>query len=285
MELNYIQEFVALAEYGSFSRTADTLFISQSSLSKHIKTLEKELGAELFDRTGPKITLTDFGSAFLPYAQKLNETRIAYQKDLFTKDESHIITVGISPLYSSPDVATSLSSLHDALPEFHIDVLQHAEPMLIRELKHGDCDMLIISASADRLQHLDPDIYQVTPILRRAQAALLPDNHPLAQQDSVYMDELFDMPFISLGKEAKNDPRFGEPIIFVERVGLIINLVQRGFGVSVLPALDGLLATTGGVKAIPISGSEEIEICLVCPRNRRTTALMQKIISSLKQDF
>ena len=51
MELSYIREFVVLAETGNYLEAADVLFIAQSSLSRHIKSIEADLGAPLFDRT------------------------------------------------------------------------------------------------------------------------------------------------------------------------------------------------------------------------------------------
>ena len=54
MELSYIREFVVLAETGNYLEAADALFIAQSSLSRHIKSIELDLGSPLFDRTTRK---------------------------------------------------------------------------------------------------------------------------------------------------------------------------------------------------------------------------------------
>mgnify|MGYP000270200484 CR=1 FL=1 len=70
MELSYIREFVVLAETGNYLEAADALFIAQSSLSRHIKSIELDLGSPLFDRTTRKVVLNGFGQAFLPYAKR-----------------------------------------------------------------------------------------------------------------------------------------------------------------------------------------------------------------------
>ena len=62
MEIGTIQEFVVLAECLNFSEAASRLFISQSSLSKHIKALEQELGVALFERTTRSIRLSGAGA-------------------------------------------------------------------------------------------------------------------------------------------------------------------------------------------------------------------------------
>lgn len=71
MDIKHLAEFVALAETGNYLETADNLFISQSTLSKHIMALEKELGVSLFERTTRKIHLSTEGETFLPYALKI----------------------------------------------------------------------------------------------------------------------------------------------------------------------------------------------------------------------
>ena len=58
---------------------AEELYISQSSLSKHIMSIEKELGHSLFNRTTRKVSLTSFGKTYLPYAQRIVATDDEFQ--------------------------------------------------------------------------------------------------------------------------------------------------------------------------------------------------------------
>ena len=68
MEIEYIKEFVVLAETENYLEAAESLFISQSTLSKHIKIIEKELDVQLFDRTTRKVHLNKYRKMFLKYA-------------------------------------------------------------------------------------------------------------------------------------------------------------------------------------------------------------------------
>ena len=72
MEIRQIQYFLSIVDTGSFSAAADEHYISQSSLSKMIIALEKELTVTLFDRSKRKVSLTEAGEAFLRHARKLN---------------------------------------------------------------------------------------------------------------------------------------------------------------------------------------------------------------------
>ena len=71
MELQYLHEFTVIAELGSFSRAAETLCIAQSSLSKHLISLERELDLPLLNRTSRSVTLTAAGAQVLPLARQI----------------------------------------------------------------------------------------------------------------------------------------------------------------------------------------------------------------------
>lgn len=71
MELTYVKEFAVIAETKHYAEAAEKMFISPSSLTRHIQAMEKEFGKPLFIRTCRNVELTDFGKAFLPYAKKI----------------------------------------------------------------------------------------------------------------------------------------------------------------------------------------------------------------------
>jgi DNA-binding transcriptional LysR family regulator len=70
VELGQLEAFVQVARLGSFSRAAETLFLTQPSVTARIQTLERDLGEELFERGGRSIRLSDAGSVFLVYAER-----------------------------------------------------------------------------------------------------------------------------------------------------------------------------------------------------------------------
>ena len=79
MEIEYIKEFVVLAETENYLEAAESLFISQSTLSKHIKIIEKELDVQLFDRTTRKVHLNKYGKMFLKYAKEISHLQYLYK--------------------------------------------------------------------------------------------------------------------------------------------------------------------------------------------------------------
>src|SRR5471032_3154634 len=72
--LRHIRYFLAVAEQGNFTRAAEVLHVSQPTLSQQIKQLEASLNAQLFDRSGRTVTLTDAGVAWKHYAERALRT-------------------------------------------------------------------------------------------------------------------------------------------------------------------------------------------------------------------
>lgn len=101
MELTQIHNFLALAEGGSMSATAERVGISQPSLSRSIATLEKELGTKLFDRRNGGVFLNEYGREFLPYARtardSLDSGILNVKRDIYTvKGSVHIVCQAFS---------------------------------------------------------------------------------------------------------------------------------------------------------------------------------------------
>ena len=69
MEMAQLQAFVAVAEAGGFSRAASLLYSTQPTISRQVKSLEKDLGKPLFDRLGRRVELTQFGRECLDHAR------------------------------------------------------------------------------------------------------------------------------------------------------------------------------------------------------------------------
>ena len=90
IDLTKLQTFIQVVQSSSFSEAAERLHLSQPTISHHIKTLEQDLGLELFDRAGGRLRLTQAGAILLPRARKLLRDAIELQQ-LFESLEDKII--------------------------------------------------------------------------------------------------------------------------------------------------------------------------------------------------
>lgn len=235
MELNYLREFVTLAQTCQFQEAADELFISQSSLSKHIKVIEKELGAELLNRSTRRVELSEFGRAFLPYAAQIAALQKEYTDRLLNNAGSKKIVIGIAPIVTLYTLEQYLATFVSQNPGYQIEFKEANEDELRGMLQKGDCDLIVVSRSP-----LAPDcefcsqLYSADTLI-----AVLAEDHPLARREFVTIQELEDYAFVQKG--GTNFARLLDPAISpsaytTSRSSVLLNLVRNQTAVAVLPS-------------------------------------------------
>ena len=120
MEIEQVQYFVAIARLGSFSAAAEELYISQSSLSKQISALERELGLQLIDRSKRKIGLTEAGETFLKHALQLTAQYQAMLAELADHRTNPTVSIVAIPVIAQYGITAYLAQLKSAYPQIQI---------------------------------------------------------------------------------------------------------------------------------------------------------------------
>lgn len=126
MELKWLEDFVALARNGTFSRAAAERHVTQPAFSRRIRALENWLGVTLFDRSVFPITLTEYGRSFMPHAQELIASATSVRQDfrLLSRSQSalvkiatlHTLSIGLVPRLVAPFLAQNPRSRVELLP-------------------------------------------------------------------------------------------------------------------------------------------------------------------------
>lgn len=145
MNLKQFRYVLTLADEGSFSRAAETLNIKQPSLSQYIKKIEKEVGMELFDRSGGDVRLTDAGIAYIDVGRKMLD--LEHQLEGRFSDlaayKSGTISIGISAHRSvalMPPIVASFKSLY---PGITLRIVEKRRGELLDSAEHGEFDLVI----------------------------------------------------------------------------------------------------------------------------------------------
>ena len=112
MDFGQIEAFVQVSAHNSFSRAAEVLQLTQPSITARIQSLEREVGEELFERGGRGVRLTDAGTAFLPYAERILQTLVEGRDAI---DEVRNVQLGSLQLGSALTISTYVLPhiLHD----------------------------------------------------------------------------------------------------------------------------------------------------------------------------
>lgn len=186
METRYLYEFSVLANKLSFHEAADALYISQSALSKHIKSLEKELGVELFNRTTRTIELSKAGGLFLEYAKEISALDAAASVALsaFKKERQRTIVLGVqTPQYY--DWMTYFTGFEKEHPDISFNIIEADEATLIGMYRNHQFNIF-----GSLKPTVDKEDYSFLPLVRSEICAILPKEHPLASKESLHPEDL-----------------------------------------------------------------------------------------------
>lgn len=146
MELHHLRYFVAIAEALSFSRAAEALELTQPSLSRQIRDLERELGAPLFNREGRTISLTAAGLAFLPGARAaLLEAERGRQavRGVLGAQVGQLV-LGSSPQTAATVLAPLLTRWRKLHPRIDVRIVEDGALELIAMLEDGRLDLAVV---------------------------------------------------------------------------------------------------------------------------------------------
>jgi DNA-binding transcriptional LysR family regulator len=195
MDLRQLEYFVAVAEERNFTRAAERVHISQSGVSAQIRQLERELGAELFDRSARTAALTVAGKAALEHARAaLAAARAVGQAvDEVTDLIRGRLTVGMIIGCTVAPLFDALAAFHQAHPGVEISLLEDNSDRLVEGVRTRTIDLALIGTSATTPSGLDA----LTIISERLVAAV-PPGHPLAKQRRVTLRELGAYPIVCM---------------------------------------------------------------------------------------
>lgn len=248
MDITYFREFAVLAETKNYWAASERLFIGQSSLSKHIQTLEKQLGAPLFDRTTRKVELTEFGRLMLPYAQSIGKLQYEYETAAYNYLHVGIETLRIAsiPAMAQYHITDTILSFQLKYPSVRIQTREE-DTLVIREaLLNRECDLAFLRDSAVYLEHNPDKETQLIklPFCRDHLVAVLPRDHPLAEAGSLELSQLAEenfalikqdtMPYrlcVRACREAGFQPRV---ILTSHHLEVVLDMVTKGNCVALL---------------------------------------------------
>ncbi|MEV8637028.1 LysR substrate-binding domain-containing protein [Streptosporangium sp. NPDC051023] len=243
MELRQLEYFVAVAEERSFTRAAERVHISQSGVSAQIRQLERELGAELFDRSARTVTLTVAGKAAFEHARAALAAAGAVGQAVgeVTGLIRGKLTVGMVIGCTVTPLFDALAAFHRAHPGVEISLLEDNSDRLVEEVRAGTVDLALVGTATAPPEGLDA----LTIISERLVAAV-PPGHPLAEQSRVTLRDVGAHPIVCMppgtGLRMVFDQACAaqnlQPVIALQAsaADAIADLAARGLAVAVLSA-------------------------------------------------
>ena len=240
MELRNLQSFLRVAELGNFTKAASELGYSQAAVTVHIKQLEEELGAPLFERLGNNIALTPIGIKLIDYANQMQQinANISNLSTTNPKDLQGILRLGAVESISTSILVPVLTQFRKEYPNINISIQTAYRDSLFSSLKKNENDLIFTIGTKDAPEHCT-ELFNI----QESVSFFTSSEHPLAGRE-LSVKELFDYPFILTGRDsflerelfrlADSCDTSISSFIRSSSTSTIINLVQNNLGISFL---------------------------------------------------
>ena len=259
MELRQLEAFAVVAEERNFTRAATRLLVAQSGLSATIRTLERELHAQLFRRTTRQVELTPAGTALLAEAHRtLASARAATDAVAAIEGlQRGSVTIGIMQATSLFDLPGLLLRYRRTYPGIELR-LQHAASADLDRLLRGHALDVIFATGSENQQ---PDLITI-PLIKSALVVIANQDSPLAQRSAVDLTALADQPLVgypigfgirALADQALLSCQVQPHYTFeVNDTTTLLDLVEAGLGLAVIP--EALARLRPGLRRLAIKG-------------------------------
>ena len=260
--LRQLRAFCRVAQLGSITRAAESLDLTPPAVSLHVRQLEYELAAILFERSGRGVALSLAGERLYrhaePLVQGMDSLSAAFVEQL-TDIDSRPICFGASAAIAAFVLPAYLQRFQELHPELRLRVRTCRLSEGVEQLLGNELDF-VVGANEPSVQNRSEILYH--HIAYYDVVLITPPDHPLAGRESVTPEELAAHPAVgpppsTYSRQMQNFAarRFGVDLcvaIEVGRWGVIKRYVEAGLGVAVVPSL--CLSENDALSSIPLEG-------------------------------
>ncbi|MEU8916344.1 LysR substrate-binding domain-containing protein [Streptomyces nigrescens] len=260
MQLQQLRYFTAVADTRHFTRAAEREHVAQPSLSQQIRSLERELGAELFHRARGHITLTDAGETLLPLARRILADAETARREVqeVAQLRRGRLRLGAPPSLCASLVPDVLRSFHAGYPGVDLIVTEDGSQDLVRALADGALDLALIITPLP----VQAPALATTELLREELVVVsAPDRPaPVGRRTRIRVEDLRGRP-LAMFRRGYDLREFTtaacraagfEPTFTVEggEMDAVLGFVRAGLGVAVVPSM---VAARSGLRVTRFS--------------------------------
>ncbi len=296
MTLQQLKYVTTIANIGSISEAAKRLFVSQPSLTKAIKELEKEMGITIFDRTNKGITVSKEGERFLGYARQVLE-QAALLEEQYKSQSGGKKQFSVSTQHYSFAVNAFVELLKGAgIDQYDVSLRETQTYEIIDDVAHMKSEIGLLFYNdfnrpvLEKLIHTNELTF--TELFTAHPHIFIGKNHPLANKDVVSMDELEEYPYISFEQGDHNSFYFSEEIFSTVVRPKHIRVRDRASLFSLLLGLDGYTVSSGvideevngeNIISVPLAEEGLMHIGYITNNKMHRSRLGQEYIQALEQ--
>ncbi|WP_028035406.1 LysR substrate-binding domain-containing protein [Chelativorans sp. J32] len=242
MELKQLKYLLSVSELGSFSKAAVVLSVAQPVLSRHIRSLEEELGVELLHRTGRGIVVSDAGKVVVDHARSIMASIGAISADIDTlrSDPSGRISIGMPPTAGSVLTAPLIERFHEEYPRIRLKVQEGYSGHVLEWLSTGRIDVAILyNAPKTSTLMTEPLIEEELLLVGPGRERCMAMNGPVSGEQLAELPLI--LPSHPHGLRVLVESLLGARKIYpnveyeIDSLSAVVNMVERGVGYTILP--------------------------------------------------
>lgn len=296
MTLQHLKYLITVAEKGSITEAARSLFISQPSLSEAIKEIEKEAGITIFNRSRAGAKLTSEGMEFLGYARQ-----VVQQMDLLeakyinnTPKKQRFCVSAQHYTFAANAFVELVQRFGQERFEFILNETQTHQIIEDVRNRFSELGVLYLSDSNEKvLKKLFREYNLVfNELLTAAPHIFIRKEHPLAKRKSVTLEDLKPFPRLSFVQGAYESSNYAEELFSNEYAEKSIKVSDRAAIVNFMIGLDGYTISSGifptylhgsSIISVPIETDEKMHIGYIINKDAELSAFGQIYVDALKQ--
>ena len=184
MDTSQLETFLAIIEFKNYSRAAESLNVTQPTVTARIKNLENELNCKLFNRDGKNVSLTSEGEVFVEYATSIL-TYMNHSKEAATVTQNPSLKIGIAPGFSYSFISDLVRSVQ-AVDNLNLKIIEGKNSVNLNEqILNGDLDLVF---TRNIVSH-KPDLVSEF-IFNDKFVLIMGKNHPLVNKEEITLKDL-----------------------------------------------------------------------------------------------
>lgn len=289
MEFRVLQYFLAVTREQSISGAAESLHLSQPTLSRQLRDMEEELGKQLFIRSNRRITLTEEGMILRKRAEEITELVKKARDEIALSDETIAgnVSIGAGETDGVRYLAKSARALQAEYPLIHFHIISGDKVSVLEDLERGLIDFALMFGEIDSSKYecfALPSVDTFGVMMRR--------DDPLSEKDVITPQDLRGKPLI-VSRQALQDSNLKmalgadeSKLNIVATYNLLFNgslMVDEGMGYAI--CLDKIINTSSesGLCFKPLSHQVEIKMSLAWKKYQTFTKAAEKFLLKMQE--
>ena len=294
MNMKQLKYVLVLADLGSFSRAAESLGISQPSLSQYIRKIEQQIGAELFDRSGNSLQLTDAGNAYIKIGRSILDLEHQLDRELadLAAFRAGTISIGISAHRSVSLMPEIVKEFRKIYPGIVLCIEEHKRNNIVERAQRGEFDLCITTLPVDKNE------FYCETVMSDENVIIVPDfiSLPCRQISNrkfpaIQISSLSGMEFALLNEDHPMQQAFSslcnryklciKKTVECTSLNALFEMVKAGIGAAFVPSC--IAKPQPGVKVFSIEeNTERREIVLIWRKNIYQSRAVLDFIALIK---